>query len=254
MSGPVRVSKLDGYVRITLDRPPLNILTNAGLAALADAFSEAGADPATRLIRLDANGKAFSAGVDVGDHLGDKVHTMMRELARLFDAIDGLEQPTVAAVQGACLGGGCELIAAMDLCYAAERATFGQPEIRLGLFAPPASVLLPRLIGERGAFELLLSGETISASRAAEIGLVNRVFSDDRLDEEVDAVCGTLLAHSGVALRQAKKAVRIARGSSSVDAHRKVHRLYMNELMQTKDAHEGLSAFLQKRSAAWRHE
>ena len=254
MSGPVRVSKLDGYVRITLDHPPLNVLTNAGLAALADAFSEAGADPATRLIRLDSNGKAFSAGVDVGDHLGDKVHTMMRELARLFDTIDDLEQPTVATVRGVCLGGGCELIAAMDLCYAGEAATFGQPEIRLGLFAPPASVLLPRLIGERRAFELLLSGATISAIRAAEIGLVNRVFPDDRLDEEVDAVCGTLLAHSGVALRQAKKAVRLARGLSNVEAHRRVHRLYMDELMQTKDAHEGLSAFLQKRSATWRHE
>ena len=254
MSGPIRVSESDGCVRITLDHPPLNILTNAGLAALADAFSEAGADPATRLIRLDANGKAFSAGVDVGDHQGDKVHTMMRELARLFDTIDGLEQPTVARVQGACLGGGCELIAAMDLCYAGARATFGQPEIRLGLFAPPASVLLPRLLGERRAFELLLGGETIPASRAAEIGLVNRVFSDDHLDEGVDALCGTLLAHSGIALRQAKKAVRIARGSNIVDAHARVHRLYMDELMQTNDAHEGLDAFLQKRPANWRHE
>ena len=254
MSGPIRVSKHGGCARITLDHPPLNILTNAGLAALADAFAETGADPATRLIRLDASGKAFSAGVDVGDHQGDKLHTMMRELARLFDTIDAVEQPTVAIVRGACLGGGCELMAAMDLCYASDGATFGQPEIRLGLFAPPASVLLPRLIGERRALELLLSGETIAASRAAEIGLVNRVFPDERLDAEVDAVCGTLLAHSGVALRQAKKAVRTARGSRSADARARVHRLYMDELMQTQDAHEGLSAFLEKRPATWRHE
>jgi len=254
MSGPLGVVKTDGCVRITLDHPPLNILTNAGLAALADAFQEAGADPATRLIRLDANGKAFCAGVDVGDHQGDKVHTMMRELARLFDTLEGLEQPTVASIHGACLGGGCELIAALDLCYAGEGAKFGQPEIRLGLFAPPASVLLPRLLGERHALELLLGGRTIPASRAAEIGLVNAVYADDRLDGEVDAVCDALLAHSGVALRQAKKAVRIARGPSIVDAHARVHRLYMDELMQTKDAHEGLSAFLEKRPASWRHE
>ncbi len=254
MSDPVRLSKRDGCARITLDHPPLNILTNAGLGGLADAFADAAADPEVRVILLDAGGKAFSAGVDIGDHQGDKVHTMMRELERLFGTIEAVEQPTVGSVHGACLGGGCELIAALDLCYAAEGATFGQPEIKLGLFAPPASVLLPRLIGERQALELLLGGDTITANRAFRIGLINRVLPDGELATGVDALCATLLAHSGKALRQAKKAVRLARGLAIDAAHGAVRRLYLDELMQTADAHEGLRAFLEKRPAEWRHE
>ena len=253
MSSMVNTTTADGLARITLDHPPLNILTNDGLAALGEAFSLAADDPSVRVIRLDARGKAFSAGVDVGDHQGDKVRTMMDALARLFETLERCEQPIVAQVHGAALGGGCELIAAADLCYAAVGAQFGQPEIRLGLFAPPASVLLPRLLGERRALELLLTGEPLSAELAARIGLVNRVVPADRLEAAVDEVCNTLLSLSGAALRQAKKAVKLARGAGVVEAHRAVHRQYLDELMHMQDAHEGLAAFLEKRAANWRH-
>jgi cyclohexa-1,5-dienecarbonyl-CoA hydratase len=156
-------------------------------------------------------------------------------------------------VHGAALGGGCEIALATDLCLAAERASFGQPEIRLGVFAPPASVLLPRLIGERRAMELLLTGETLPAAEAARIGLVNRVFADDAFETGVDEFIAGLLALSGEALRQAKRAVLAARGRPAGEAHRELRRLYLDELMRTHDAQEGIQSFMEKRRPLWKH-
>ena len=253
MSEGIRLGLEGSVARVTLDRPPLNILTTAMLRALADSLLSAASSPGVRLIRLDAEGKAFSAGVDVADHVGDKVRSMMEALLELFEALDRVEQPTVSVVQGAALGGGCELVLGTDLCLASTRATFGQPEIRLGLFAPPASVLLPRCIGERRALELLLTGETLSAERAERLGLVNRVYDEDRFAPEVDGFFNGLLEHSDVALRQTKRAVRAARQRSVVDGYREVNRLYLEELMRSEDAHEGLRAFIEKRRPTWSH-
>jgi cyclohexa-1,5-dienecarbonyl-CoA hydratase len=239
--------------KIVIDLPPLNVLTNDALTALNGSFVTAAAHKEVRLIRLEARGKFFSAGVDVSDHIGDKVQTMMHRLLELFETLDRIEQPTIGVVHGTALGGGCELIAALDLCYAADSARFGQPEINLGLFAPPASVLLPRLIGERRALEMLLTGAPISASVAAEWGLINAAHPADELVAKVDVVCEQLLKMSGVALRQAKRAVQISRDDSIADAHRTVYEQYLTELMKSEDAHEGLAAFLEKRPPNWRH-
>jgi cyclohexa-1,5-dienecarbonyl-CoA hydratase len=249
MAESVRFTSTEGLARITIDRPPLNVLTIAMLDALADACERATESADVRLVRLDAVGKAFSAGVDVADHVGDKVETMMRALARLFDVLERVPMPTVSVVQGTALGGGCEIALGTDLCVASEAAAFGQPEIRLGLFAPPASVLLPRIVGERRALGLLLTGATIQAGEAERIGLVNRVFPSAGFEAEVDAWIAGLLAHSGAALRLAKRAVKEGRTSrASVD------RLYLDELMHTADADEGLRAFREKRAPVWLHK
>lgn len=239
--------------KIVIDLPPLNILTNDALTALNGSFVTASAHAGVRLIRLEARGKLFSAGVDVGDHVEGKVQTMMHRLLELFETLDRIEQPTLGVVHGDALGGGCELIAALDLCYAADDARFGQPEIKLGLFAPPASVLLPRLIGERRALEMLLTGEPVAAELAAQWGLINGCYPAHELSARVDAVCGRMLKLSGMALRQAKRAVQISRDGSIADAHRAVHDQYLDELMESEDAHEGLAAFLEKREPDWRH-
>lgn len=249
----IRINLEGPVARITIDRPPLNIVGIAELDRLTEALREADAAAGVRLIRLDAAGKVFCAGVDVGDHLGDKFPLMMESLERLFDAFDKMRRPTFSVVQGAALGGGCELILGTDLCFASERASFGQPEILLGLFAPPAAVLLPRRLGERRAMELLLSGEKISAEEAWRIGLVNRVFPADQLESEVEAIEKKLAGLSGTALAYTKQAIKVARASSVGDAHRAVNRLYTDELMQTADATEGLQAFLEKREAVWKH-
>lgn len=246
--------RLDGpLARITLDRPPLNILTTAMMTDLALALDRASLSSGVRLVRLDAAGKAFSAGVDVGEHQADALRPMMDALRALFEAFDRVPVPTISVVHGAALGGGCELALGTDLCFASDRATFGQPEVKLGVFAPPASVLLPRIVGERHALGLLLTGETVRASEACALGIVNRVFPDSTFAEEVDGLVGRLLEMSGAALRMAKRAVIAARGKPAEEAHRALERLYVDELMKTEDAGEGLRAFLEKRPPSWRH-
>jgi len=249
----VRLTVDGALARITLDRPPLNVITISMLDALREAFVAAENDPTVRLIRLDAEGKAFSAGVDVADHVGERIEPMMHSLRAFFETLHGLEKPTLSVVQGVALGGGCEVTLATDLCYAADSAKFSQPEIRLGLFAPPASVLLPRIVGERRALGLLLSGDTITAAEAERLGLVNAVFAADRLQDEVARRTQQLLELSGCALRLAKRAVRATRGLGETEAHRKLERLYLDELMRTRDADEGLRSFLEKRRPDWTH-
>jgi cyclohexa-1,5-dienecarbonyl-CoA hydratase len=238
---------------LTIDRPPLNVLTTEMLLALAEGLEQLSQDAAVRLVRLDARGRVFSAGVDIADHIGDRVRPMMRALERLFDAFASVPIPTVSVVQGAALGGGCELVLGTDLCLASDRAIFGQPEIKLGVFAPPASVLLPRRVGRRRAMEMLLTGEPIDADEARRIGLVNRLFPADRFEQEVERWQQGLLALSGTALRHAKRAVDQAERLATAEAHRRIARQYEDELMRTADAEEGLRAYIEKRTPVWKH-
>lgn len=249
----VHVAVASGLARITLDRPPVNVLTTAMMRDLAAALRRVAADDAVRVVRLDAAGKTFSAGVDVGDHLGDLLPSMMDALADLFVAFLSVPQPVVAVVQGAALGGGLEVVLGCDLVVASEKATFGQPEIKLGVFAPPATVLLPRRIGLGPATGLLLTGESVSAAEARRLGLVNEVFSVEGFDEVATAWIGKLLALSGAALRRAKLALLESSRLAVHDAHARLHEIYMDDLMATEDAHEGLLSFVEKRPAVWKH-
>ena len=249
----VHVTIASGLARITLDRPPVNVLTTAMMRDLAAALRRVAADDAVRVVRIDAAGKTFSAGVDVGDHLGDLLPSMMAALADLFVAFANVPQPVVAVVQGAALGGGLELMLGCDLVVASEKATFGQPEIKLGVFAPPATVLLPRRIGVQTAIGLLLTGESVNAVEAKRLGLVNEVFALEGFDAAATAWVDKLLALSGAALRLAKRALRESLPMPVREAHARVHDIYMNDLMATVDADEGLRAFVEKRPAVWKH-
>lgn len=253
MSEHVGVVLEPPVTRITLDRPPLNVLTTAMMRAMEAAVERASRTDGMRVVRIDAVGRAFSAGVDVEEHMGEDLVPMMEALTALFQALERTPLVSVAVVRAAALGGGCEVALGTDLCLASERASFGQPEIKLGVFAPPASVLLPRILGERRALGLLLSGDTVPAREALAMGLVNHVFSEERFDAEVEAYVGRIAAHSGAALRFAKQAVAVARGRPTPEAHREVLRLYLDRLMETEDAHEGLRAFLEKRPPIWTH-
>ena len=249
----LRTTIAPGLARITLDRPPVNVLTTAMMRELASALRHAADDDAVRVIRLDASGKTFSAGVDVGDHLGDLLPSMMAALADLFVAFDSVPQPIVAVVQGAALGGGLEVVLGCDLVVASEKATFGQPEIKLGVFAPPATVLLPRRIGLQAAAGMLLTGSSLGAAEARRLGLVHEVFPDEGFEAAATAWVEKLLALSGAALRRAKRALRESSRLPVDAAHVRVHDIYMDDLMTTEDAHEGLRAFVEKRSAVWKH-
>src|SRR5688572_977680 len=171
----IRFSSDENTYRITLDDPPLHILDIALLEELRDVLSHAGND--RHALIIDATGeKAFSAGASVQDHFADRVATMLATFHDCFRTLARLDVVTVALVRGPALGGGCELAMACDFVLASDRATFGQPEIRLGVFPPVASYQLSRQLAPRKGLELLLTGESIDAAKAEQLGLVNAVF------------------------------------------------------------------------------
>jgi len=242
----------DGAVaRLTLVRPPLNVLTIPMMDDLNSALDEAAGRSAIKAVLLEAEGKAFSAGVDVEDHMGDRVKPMLEAFHGIFRRLHALDCPTVAAVQGAALGGGAELAAFCDLVIASESATIGQPEIRVGVFPPIAALHYPVRVGQARALQLLLSGQVIGAAEALRIGLVDRVAPPDKLAETVEAELARFTAQSAAVLRLTKRAVREASGASFELVLSRLEDLYQHELMATEDAHEGLKAFAEKRRPVW---
>jgi len=240
-----------GVGRLTLKRPPLNVLNIAMIRELLAALEEAAREASLRVLVLRAQGKLFSAGVDVADHTPDKVADMIPLFDKTCAALAGFPAPSLAVVHGHALGGGCEVALCCDLIVAAESANFGQPEIKLATLAPIAALRLPQLIGYRRAAEMLFTGETIDAPEAARIGLINRAVPADQLDGAVDDLVAKLSALSAPALRLGKRSLRL--GHAGWDGMAAIERIYLDELMSTADAREGLAAFMEKRAPAWTH-
>jgi cyclohexa-1,5-dienecarbonyl-CoA hydratase len=248
----VRLAEEGDVARVTLCRPPLNILTIEMMEELNAALDAAARAPRLKALVLGAEGKAFSAGVAVEDHQGDRVKPMLEAFHGTFRRLHALQAVTVAAVQGAALGGGAELATFCDLVIAAEGATLGQPEIKVGVFPPIAALHYPTRIGVPQTLRLLCSGEIIGAAEAERIGLVDRVVPAERLGEAVAEEVGRLRAQSAVVLRLTKRAVRAALGAGFEEGLAAIEALYMTELMTTEDAEEGLRAFLEKRKPVWK--
>jgi cyclohexa-1,5-dienecarbonyl-CoA hydratase len=237
--------------RVTLDAPPHNILDIELLGELKQALGKVRND--RHLLIIDAAGeKAFSAGASVQDHVGDRVASMLANFHDCFRILGRLELVTVALVRGAALGGGCELALACDFVLASDRARFGQPEIALGVFPPVAAWQLSRQLPPRKGLELLLTGEPIGAAEAAGLGLVNAVFPAVEFEAGSAAWLERLTRHSASSLGFARKAFRIAQADEFDDRLARVERLYLDELMMTPDANEGLKAFLEKRAPVWK--
>lgn len=249
--------QVDGAAaRLTLNRSPLNVITMPMITEMVEAVASLREQPAVKVLVIEAalGSKAFSAGVDVADHTADKVHEMIHEFHHLFGLLAGLNIPTLAVVNGAALGGGCELAIFCDMIVASERAKFGQPEIKVGVFPPLAAVMLPRLIPHHRALELLLTGETIDAAEAYRLGLVNRVAPPEELQAAANELIEKLASLSASILRSTRKAAWLGAAGSFPDALAAVEKLYLDELMQTHDAHEGLAAFMEKRPPAWQNK
>ncbi|HUP44480.1 MAG TPA: enoyl-CoA hydratase/isomerase family protein [Thermoanaerobaculia bacterium] len=241
----------DRAYRITLSDPPLNILDIGMLSELRDAV--AAVRPDRHALIIDAEGeKAFSAGASVQDHLGDRVATMLALFHDTFRALERLDLVTVALVRGAALGGGCELALACDFVLASDRARFGQPEINLGVFPPVAAWQLSHQSAPRKGLELLLTGDPIDAAAAERLGLVNAVFPAAEFETAASAWLERIYRQSPSSLRMAKKAFRLAQGGGFNERLAAVERLYLEELMATGDANEGLNAFLEKRKPEWK--
>ncbi len=247
----VALERRDGVARITLDRPPLNILDIAALERLDVVLKDIAADPTVAVLLVTGRGRAFCAGLDVADHMGDRVGPMLDAFHRVIGRLLECEAAVVAAVKGAALGGGCELLLACDVVLATDRAKLGQPEIRLGVFPPAAAALLPERIGRQAALDLILTGRTLTAEEALRLGLVTRVLGADGFEAEVEAYLAGLASLSPPVLRLAKRATvrrSTAAARAALDA---AERLYRDDLMRLADSQEGLLAFLEKRDPVW---
>lgn len=250
-SGLVRLGWDGAVARVTLARPPLNVMTIRMMEELNDILDEAAALPGVKCVLLAAEGKAFSAGVDIEDHMGDRVKPMLEAFHGVFRRLHALDCLTVAAVQGAALGGGAELATFCDLVVASETATLGQPEIKVGVFPPIAALHYPVRVGIQRALQLLLSGQVIGAAEALRIGLVDRVAPPERLGETVEAEIARFTTQSAAVLRLTKRAVRSAAAEPFEMVLSRLEDLYQHELMATEDAQEGLKAFAEKRRPVW---
>jgi len=242
----------DGIGRLTLNRPPLNILHIPMLQEMEQVLATAVTEPSLRLLILQAEGKLFSAGVDIADHTAERVGEMIPLFNRVCHMLATFPSPTLAVVQGHALGGGCELAICCDMAITADHAKLGQPEIKLATFAPIAALRLPLLVGYSRAAELLFRGETMTASEAASIGLVNRAVPAEELAGVVEEYVASLQELSAAALRLCKQSLHL--GADPWANLKAVERLYLDELMTTSDVHEGLAAYTDKRAPTWQHQ
>jgi cyclohexa-1,5-dienecarbonyl-CoA hydratase len=196
--------------------------------------------------------KAFSAGVDVRDHTPDKVGDMLSYFHQVFHRLFEMDVITMAVVKGHCLGGGCELAVVCDFVIAAEGAKFGQPEIRLACYPPVAAVYLPRIIGSKRAVDMLMTGALIPARQAEAIGLITRAVPEEQLEATANELIQQLSKTSPVALKLTKQAIRSGMIGDLSSALKRAEYIYLNQLIATEDAQEGINAFLEKREPVWK--
>ena len=200
---------------------------------------------------LRANGRAFSAGADVGEHRPEQAPEMIGAFSRLFDFLGQCELPIVAAVDGAALGAGFELAMVADVILASSRATFGQPEIRLGFFAPVGVAWLPRRIGVGRAIEITSSGRTYTADEMRQFGLVSRVVLPEELTAALDGMLADFRKASAAVMRLNVRLARQLIDRPYHEARHEAERVFLDDLMATDDVREGLAAFFEKRRPHW---
>jgi cyclohexa-1,5-dienecarbonyl-CoA hydratase len=240
-----------GVTRITLDRPPANVLSVEMMQELATAIESLEYQRDVKLVTLVGAGKYFSAGFELGDHLGDRGYTMLESFRRIFEALAKVDKPTLAVVAGPALGAGCILAAGCDLVLAAHSAKLGHPEIRGGVFNTVAAALLPRLVGRKRAFEILMTGASLSAADAERIGLVTRAIPDERLDAELAALVQRFRESSAPVMQLTRRAIAGGLDLPYEDAVRHAEDVYLNQLLNTQDVEEGLRAVAEKRKPVW---
>ena len=251
----ITLEKKEGIAKLTINRPPVNVMNHDTLVEINAALEELGKDEETKVLLIRGSGnRAFCAGVEVKDHLGEMMPKMMREFGRIFTLLRNLSKPSIAVVNGAALGGGCELVAGCDMAVASEKATLGQPEISLGGLAPAAAPLFPRIMGEKKAFELLLLGENVSAKEAERIGLVNKVVPEEELDSTAEELARKFLSKSSLGLKLVRDAFYQCADTAELDeAMQKGVELGI-KTWETDDGQEGLKSFLEKRNPVWKNK
>lgn len=249
----IKTDREGGLARITLARPKHNVLNIEMMKELNAALSSLATNAELKCVVLAGEGPSWCAGVDVGEHRPELVAEMMGAFNSIFETIERIEAPLIAAVHGPCLGGGMELAIACDIIIASSKATFGQPEIRLGFFPPYAAIRLPQLVGTARAIEICATGNIYSADEAGAMGLVSRVAGADEFGKAVESVTGSLLLSSPLIIRLNKQAVKRHIGIAFPQALAGVTDLFLNTLMKTEDTLEGINSFCEKRKPDWKN-
>jgi cyclohexa-1,5-dienecarbonyl-CoA hydratase len=242
-----------GVARLTLNRPPANVLSVEMMGEINSVLESLEYQKDVKVVVLSASGKYFSPGFELSDHLGDRGYLMLEAYRRIFENMARIDKPLLAVVAGPALGAGSMLAAGCDLVYAAATAAkFGHPEIKGGVFTPVAAALLPRLVGRKKAAEILFSGVGLTAGDAERIGLITRAVPDDKLDAEVAAVIQRIQEQSAVVLQLTRRALAGGADLLLPEAFAHAEDVYLNQLMGTEDAEEGLKAVMGKRKPVWK--
>jgi cyclohexa-1,5-dienecarbonyl-CoA hydratase len=236
-----------------LNNPPVNIMSAAMMDRMSELLETIADDKSVKAVAVTAEGKAFCAGADVGEHRPEHAASMIASFGRLFRNLDALEIPVVMTVGGAAMGAGFELILMADVLLAAERARFGQPEIRLGFFAPVGVVVLPELLGRAKAMEITCTGRTYSADEMAAMGLVSQVVAADELNDALEKVLKDFRAASPLVLRLNTRTLKASRPGSFADLLGQAEKVFLEDLMTAADPVEGIEAFYGKRAPEWRN-
>jgi cyclohexa-1,5-dienecarbonyl-CoA hydratase len=238
-------------VLITLNNPPLNIIDIAMMEELASVLNEIQSESSISTIVFNGAAKCFSAGVDVRAHARETVASMLEKFHAVVRALVSMRKVTIAAVHGHCLGGGAELAMVCDFVFTTDDAKWGFPEIQLGCFPPVAATALAALVGPKRAAELILSGRSISGAEAAGIGLAIAAVPDAQLSSVVDQCAAWMAKLSPLALAVTKKAMYAWDAMHFDKGLARAEKIYLEELVETADAQEGIRAFLEKRAPKW---
>jgi cyclohexa-1,5-dienecarbonyl-CoA hydratase len=237
---------------IEFNHPPLNIIDVPFMEQLASALGELESQAGVSVVVFSGSQKAFSSGVDVAAHTADKVEEMLTKFHAIFRKMVASRKVLVAGVRGHCLGGGAELTLLCDLVVTAENATWGFPEISLGCFPPVAATALAAVVGQKQAADLILTGRKIDGRQAKGLGLANSAVPDQQVANEVAGLVKQLTTLSPAALAATKKAMYAWDSMHFDKGLARAEKIYLEELMKTEDAREGIQAFLEKRDPTWK--
>jgi cyclohexa-1,5-dienecarbonyl-CoA hydratase len=247
----VEVTVMAPIARVRLTNPPLNVIDLRMTRELQETLTQFESSPHISTLLFEGDCVAFSAGVDIRAHIPEQIREMLTSFHAVIRAIVASRKVTIAAVRGVCLGGGAELAAVCDMVYTAGDASWGFPEIKLACYPPVAAVVLSALIGQKRAAELILTGRQFSGDEAAAMGLATRSVVAEDLESVVERTLAELRQLSPAALAHAKKAIYAWDALHFDKGLARAEKIYLDELISTADAREGIIAFLDKRTPEW---
>ncbi|HET7184307.1 MAG TPA: enoyl-CoA hydratase/isomerase family protein [Terriglobales bacterium] len=239
---------------ITLNYPPYNVLTIPMMSELAEAIESLNGRADVKCILLDSSQKTFSAGISVEDSRPERVFQTLDAFNRVFHAIGEISKPLIVVVNGPAIGAGCELVAFGDMVIATTNARFAQPEVKMGVFPPFAAIMLPALIGPKKTYELILTGNPLTAEEALAFGFVNKVVPEAELPKTVNEVLMRIGEFSGPVLEMTKRVIGSSIGKPLAEAMKESQDIYLNQLYDLEDVAEGLRAVVEKRKPVWKNK